>query len=86
MRRDSEAGVFEGLVPTYADKTQLDFLRKQVVNSRNVRSGRRVDFTLGRLNHPVEHHLVASMPRVNLRRAQPLVVGLRRARGRLRPV
>lgn len=60
-------------MPTYTDKTKLDFLRKQVLTSRNVRGGPWVDFTLGGLNYQIEHHLFPSMPRVNLRRAQPLV-------------
>jgi fatty acid desaturase len=32
-----------------------------------------VDFTLGGLNYQIEHHLFPSMPRPNLRRAQPVV-------------
>ncbi|OLZ52638.1 delta fatty acid desaturase [Amycolatopsis coloradensis] len=60
-------------MPTYTDKDKLDFLRKQVLTSRNVRGGPWVDFTLGGLNYQIEHHLFPSMPRVNLRRAQPLV-------------
>jgi fatty acid desaturase len=60
-------------MPTYTDKKQLDFLRKQVLTSRNVRGGPWVDFTLGGLNYQIEHHLFPSMPRANLRRAQPLV-------------
>ncbi|MBB4688179.1 fatty acid desaturase family protein [Amycolatopsis jiangsuensis] len=60
-------------MPTYTDKTELDFLRKQVLSSRNVQGRRWVDFTLGGLNHQIEHHLFPSMPRANLRRAQPLV-------------
>ncbi len=50
-----------------------DFLRKQVVTSRNVRGGRVVDTALGGLNYQIEHHLFPSMPRANLRRAQPIV-------------
>lgn len=44
-----------------------------VLISRNVTGGRWIDFTLGGLNHQIEHHLLPSMPRPNLRRAQPLV-------------
>jgi len=51
----------------------LDFLRKQVLTSRNVRGGRWVDFVLGGLNYQIEHHLFPNMPRPNLRRAQPIV-------------
>jgi len=50
-----------------------DFLRKQVLTSRNVRGGLLVDVALGGLNHQIEHHLFPSMPTPNLRRAQPIV-------------
>ena len=50
-----------------------DFLRKQVLTSRNVRGGRLTDAALGGLNYQIEHHLFPSMPTPNLRRAQPLV-------------
>jgi fatty acid desaturase len=60
-------------MPTFTDKTKLDFLRKQVLTSRNIRGGRWVDFTLGGLNYQIEHHLFPAMPRASLRRAQPLV-------------
>ncbi|MFC6014729.1 fatty acid desaturase family protein [Plantactinospora solaniradicis] len=58
-------------MPTAED--ELDFLRKQVLTSRNVRGGVLVDFALGALNYQIEHHLFPSMPRVNLRKAQPIV-------------
>jgi fatty acid desaturase len=54
-----------------ADKT--DFLRRQVLTSRNVHGGWFTDFALGGLNYQIEHHLFPSMPRPNLRRAQALV-------------
>ncbi len=60
-------------MPTFTDRTKLDFLRKQVLTSRNIRGGRWVDFLLGGLNHQIEHHLFPAMPRANLRRAQPLI-------------
>ena len=50
-----------------------DFLRKQVLTSRNVRGGVLVDAALGGLNHQIEHHLFPAMPTPNLRRAQPIV-------------
>jgi fatty acid desaturase len=52
---------------------QPDFLRRQVLTSRNVRGGPLTDFALGGLNYQIEHHLFPSMPRPNLRRAQALV-------------
>jgi fatty acid desaturase len=60
-------------MPTLPAGHQLDFLRKQVLTSRNVRGSRHVDFILGGLNYQVEHHLFPSMPRPNLRHAQVLV-------------
>jgi fatty acid desaturase len=60
-------------MPTLAKGHQLDFLRRQVLTSRDVRGGRWVDFVLGGLNYQIEHHLFPSMPRPNLRRAQALV-------------
>jgi fatty acid desaturase len=60
-------------MPTLTDADQLDFLRRQVLTSRNVAGSRLVDFVLGGLNYQIEHHLFPNMPRPNLRRAQPLV-------------
>jgi fatty acid desaturase len=51
----------------------LDFLRRQVLTSRNVRGGRFTDNLLGGLNYQIEHHLFPSMPRPSLRHAQALV-------------
>jgi fatty acid desaturase len=60
-------------VPTLTQADELDFLRRQVLTSRNVRGSRLVDFMLGGLNYQIEHHLFPNMPRPNLRRAQPLI-------------
>lgn len=51
----------------------LDFLRRQVMVSRNIRGNPFVDVAMGGLNYQIEHHLFPSMPRCNLRRAQPIV-------------
>jgi fatty acid desaturase len=55
----------------------LDFLRKQVITSRNVRGGSLTDgllhVAMGGLNHQIEHHLFPSMPTPNVRRARPIV-------------
>jgi fatty acid desaturase len=50
-----------------------DYLRKQVLTSRNVRGGWLVDTALGGLNYQIEHHLFPAMPTANLRHAQPIV-------------
>jgi fatty acid desaturase len=60
-------------MPTLTDADQLDFLRRQVLTSRNVRGSWLVDLVLGGLNYQIEHHLFPNMPRPNLRRAQPLI-------------
>jgi fatty acid desaturase len=60
-------------MPTLTEAEELDFLRRQVLTSRNVRGSRLVDFLLGGLNYQIEHHLFPNMPRPNLRRAQPLI-------------
>jgi fatty acid desaturase len=60
-------------MPTLTSAEELDFLRRQVLTSRNVAGSRFVDFLLGGLNYQIEHHLFPNMPRPNLRHAQPLV-------------
>jgi fatty acid desaturase len=60
-------------MPTLTQADELDFLRRQVLTSRNVAGSRLVDVVLGGLNYQIEHHLFPNMPRPNLRRAQPLV-------------
>jgi fatty acid desaturase len=60
-------------MPTIGPGQTLDFLRRQVLTSRNIRGGRFTDLLLGGLNYQIEHHLFPNMPRGNLRKAQPLV-------------
>jgi fatty acid desaturase len=60
-------------MPTLTKDDELDFVRRQVLTSRNVRGNRFVDFVLGGLNYQIEHHLFPNMPRPNLRHAQPLI-------------
>lgn len=60
-------------MPILTGDDQADFLRRQVLTSRNVRGGVLIDFMLGCLNYQIEHHLFPSMPRPNLRRSQALV-------------
>jgi fatty acid desaturase len=68
-------------MPILTGDDQADFLRRQVLTSRNVRGGRSLDFMLGGLNYQIEHHLFPSMPRPNLRRSQPLVQSFCHQRG-----
>jgi fatty acid desaturase len=60
-------------MPIVPATMKIDFLRRQVLMSRNVRGGLLVDFAMGGLNYQIEHHLFPSMPRPNLKRAQPIV-------------
>ncbi|WBU38466.1 acyl-CoA desaturase [Homoserinibacter sp. YIM 151385] len=53
--------------------TRMDFLRKQVLTSRNIRGGWGMTLAFGGLNHQVEHHLFPSMPRPALARAREIV-------------
>ncbi|WP_324194010.1 fatty acid desaturase family protein [Nocardia blacklockiae] len=62
----------KGMEVLTADEA-TDFLRRQVLTSRNVRGNPLIDTAMGGLNYQIEHHLFPSMPRPNLRRAQPLV-------------
>jgi fatty acid desaturase len=68
-------------MPMLTSDDQTDFLRRQVLTSRNVRGGRLVDFLLGGLNYQIEHHLFPSMPRPHLRRSQALVKAFCRQQG-----
>ena len=58
----------------------LDFLRRQVLTSRNVTPNRLTDFWYGGLNYQIEHHLFPNMPHNRLREAQRLVKGFCRDR------
>ena len=60
-------------MPLVPPGMKLDFLRRQVMVSRNVRGNPLVDWAMGGLNYQIEHHLFPSMPRCNLKRARPLV-------------
>jgi fatty acid desaturase len=60
-------------MPTLTGEDRPDFLRRQVLTSRNVRGGRFTDLMLGGLNYQIEHHLFPSMPTPHLRRARLLV-------------
>ena len=57
-------------MPILGEDDKLDFLRRQVITSRNIRGGWLTDFALGGLNYQIEHHLFPSMPRPSLRHAQ----------------
>jgi fatty acid desaturase len=60
-------------MPILSQQDDSDFLRRQVLTARNIRGGWVTDVVFGGLNYQIEHHLFPSMPRVMLRRAQPLI-------------
>jgi fatty acid desaturase len=60
-------------MPSLSAADAADYLRRQVLTSRNVRGHWMTDFVLGGLNYQIEHHLFPSMPRGNLRHAQRMV-------------
>ncbi len=60
-------------MPILRREDKHDFLRRQVLTSRNIRGGWFTDLALGGLNYQIEHHLFPSMPRPSLRRSQPLI-------------
>lgn len=63
----------KGLPVRGGAEEELDWARRQIVTSRNLRSNRLVDYLYGGLNYQIEHHLFPTMPSINLRRATPLV-------------
>ena len=60
-------------MPIIPAGTKLDFLRKQVLTSRNIQGGFGMTIAMGGLNHQIEHHLFPSMPRPSLARAREIV-------------
>ena len=55
------------------ENSELDFLRAQVLTSRNIRANWLTDYWYGSLNYQVEHHLFPSMARSKVRRAHYMV-------------
>lgn len=60
-------------MPLVPAEMRLDFLRRQVLMSRNIRGRRWLDVAMGGLNYQIEHHLFPSMPRPHLRHAAPMI-------------
>ena len=60
-------------MPLVSPNLRLDFLRRQVLMSRNISGGPLMSPFMGGLNYQVEHHLFPSMARPHLRTIQPLV-------------
>jgi len=60
-------------MPILPRDSKVDFLRRQVLTSRNIRSGHFMNHFMGGLNYQIEHHLFPSMPRPSLKRAGEIV-------------
>jgi fatty acid desaturase len=61
-------------MPIQMPGEEWDWMTRQVVTSRNIRSSYLTDFLYGGLNYQIEHHLFPAMPRKALRRARPITV------------
>ena len=68
-------------MPLWTSDQPPDFLRQQVLTSRNVKGGPVTDFWYGGLNYQIEHHLFPTMPRNKLSEAQQIVREFCAARG-----
>ncbi|GAA1992832.1 acyl-CoA desaturase [Microbacterium pumilum] len=68
-------------MPLVPKDMKLDFLRRQVMMSRNIAGSRVLDTAMGGLNYQIEHHLFPSMPRPHLRAASPMIAEYCRAHG-----
>ena len=60
-------------MPQIPSGVKVDFLRRQVLTSRNIRGGWFMDHFMGGLNYQVEHHLFPSMARPKLTHAAKMV-------------
>ena len=60
-------------MPTWPPGTQLSFLERQVLSSRNITPHPVWDFVFGGLSYQVEHHLFPTMPRVRFGNARAIV-------------
>ncbi|WP_403025099.1 fatty acid desaturase family protein [Salinibacterium sp. GXW1014] len=59
-------------MPILPHDSKVDFLRRQVLTSRNIRGGWFMDTFMGGLNYQIEHHLFPNMPRPHLRKANEI--------------
>src|SRR5690606_26167989 len=59
-------------MPILPHDSKVDFLRRQVLTSRNIKGGFFVDIFMGGLNYQIEHHLFPNMPRPHLRKANEI--------------
>lgn len=62
-------------MPILGKDSEVGFIHRQVLTSRNVRAHPVTDFWYGGLNYQIEHHLFPGMPRNKLKDAQPIIRG-----------
>ncbi len=60
-------------MPILPPEAKIDFLRRQVLMSRNITGSHLTTFAMGGLNYQIEHHLFPSMPGPNLRHARTTI-------------
>jgi fatty acid desaturase len=60
-------------MPLLEQDSEVGFLRRQVLTSRNVLAHPITDFWYGGLNYQIEHHLFPRLPRNKLKEAQPII-------------
>jgi fatty acid desaturase len=60
-------------MPIVPPDAKIDFFRRQVLMSRNVRGGLLLEFAMGGLNYQIEHHLFPNMARPNLKHLRAIV-------------
>ena len=68
-------------MPLIDEHSELDFLRTQVITSRNIKAHPLTDFWYGGLNYQIEHHLFPTVPRANLRQLQAIIKAFCAERG-----
>ncbi len=59
-------------MPILPHDSKVDFLRRQVLTSRNIKGGWFMDTFMGGLNYQIEHHLFPNMPRPHLHKANEI--------------
>jgi fatty acid desaturase len=61
-------------MPIIAENENVDYLRRQVLTSRNISGRFFIPTFMGGLNYQIEHHLFPNMPSVNLYKVRPMVI------------
>jgi fatty acid desaturase len=86
---ESVLGIYLGLtfatnhkgMPSLTPDTELGFVHRQILTTRNLRPHRFVDYIYGSLSAQIEHHLFPTMPRNRLRKAGIIVKSFCERRG-----